>query len=322
MAKQRLRMKDLVTEVFLYLSKKFEQGDEESINEIVMPLEEIREHLNKKYSISYTSNQHIYNQLRSYEDEQGVSLFKKVKGEGNSDDFCITLADHLDGYKQKQMLYITQKIKIANGVFDKIANETEDCPAVPLKILLGAGTEVYYVAKALVSGVRDKGMKFKIYTHNLGVIDYLLSEISGLEGLELYTRYEWVDPQNNILVVTGQDHYLSVEFDYIIQAATYILDGNLYIESDYENIQKGLILNKARGQKNLILTKHEFISQQRQNMQSYGSLKQYDYVIIPFSRDRLTNKKEYASLLQQYEGDVIEPEITHYNYRVYRVLKD
>ncbi len=321
MAKQRLRMKDLVTEVFLYLSKKFEQSDVLSINQLIVPLEEIRSYLNEKYAISYTSNQHIFNQLRSYEDELGVPLFRKIKEGKDSDDFSITLADKLQGYKQKQLLYITQKIKIANAVFDKILHETEGHTQTPINILLGAGTEIFYVAKALVTGIREHGMKFRIYTHNLGVINYLMEEFSTPDSLELYTRNERVDPVNNILIATGEDHYLSVQFDYVVQAATYITNGQLYVESPEENIQKGDILKCSSGQKILILTKHEFISSHIQNLESYGSLKQYDFVIIPFTRDAQVRKKEYSDLLDQYVGEVIEPDITHYNYKVYRVLK-
>ncbi len=322
MAKQRLRMKDLVTEVFLYFSQKFELSDAVSINHIIVPLEEIRSFLNEKYAISYTSNQHIYNQLRSYEDELGAPLFRKIKPGSDSEDFSITLQDKLDSFKQKQLLYITQKLKIANAVLDKILNEKENTPSRPLKVLLGAGTEVYYVARSLVTGIRDHGLRFEIYTHNLGVLNYLMEELPHLEGLELFTRHEWVDPVNNILIATGRDHYLAETFDYIIQAATYIADRKLYVDSPKENAQKKDILKLTKGQKVLILTKHEFISTHIQNMESYGTLDLYDFVIVPYSRNSRNRKRESSMILEQFVGDLVEPDIIHYNYKVYRILKD
>ncbi len=321
MGKQRLRMKDLVTEVFLYLSKKFDQSSLDSINQLVVPIEEIRSYLNEKYAISYTSNQHILNQLKSYQEELGEPLFKKIKPKRDSDDLAITLESQLKSYKQKQLLYITQKLKIANAVYDKILHETEFQPVRPLNILLGAGSETFYVAKTLVSGIKEQGMQFRVYTHNLGVINYLMEELPHLGGLELYTRNEWIDPVNNLLIATGEDHYLTVKYDYIIQAATFIADKKLYVESPKENIQKGDILNHAHGQKILILTKHEFISTHINSMESYGTLDLYDYVIIPYSRETQNRQKEYSEILKKYVGSVIEPDITHYNYMVYKILK-
>ena len=77
--KQRLRKKDLVDNIFLLLSKEFDLQDKiDDIRNIRIPVEKVSSFLSENYNLSYSSNNYIFSQIRSFEEENSLKLFEKI----------------------------------------------------------------------------------------------------------------------------------------------------------------------------------------------------------------------------------------------------
>lgn len=96
----------------------------ESIWEIVISIEYVIEYLKEKCEVNYKSSLWLWTQMKRYEEELGVKLFRKVKNNKNDTEFSIAIYYPFKNFFQKQHLYVTEKIKVANGVFDLLQNLT------------------------------------------------------------------------------------------------------------------------------------------------------------------------------------------------------
>ncbi len=248
--KHRLKKHDLVMSIFRLFADEYENSDAESIWDIKLPIDRIKTILKEIHNVSYRSNLWIYTQLKRYEEDTGVKLFKKEQTGKNSQAFTLSIYDNMLTFVQKQHLYVTSKIKVANGVNDKIQNSLINRPTeTPLTLLLGAGSTIYHLADILAAQSQNTRHRYRIYTHNLGVIRRLMEPDVDTSKIELFTPGGRIDPITYSIVTEDTRFYEDTTFDFIIQGTSGIFKGDLYIESGPETAVKEAILHRCSGRK-------------------------------------------------------------------------
>ena len=317
-SKHRLKQKELVMNIFFLFERKYEQSAVESVWDIKLPIEEIKSELEEICSIHYRSNLWIYTQLRRYEEELGVQLFRKDSAGCNKGSFYLSINDKMVQFYQKQHLYVSDKIKVANGVFDKIINESQMRQAPAVKIYLGAGSTIYHIANILAERASDCPLRFCLYTHNLGVLKRLLEAGVDLNNIDVFTAKGQIDPVTYTILGQVEELDFGIPFDYIIMGTSYVIDGSLYIESSKESGIKHAILHRAEGEKMLVLTKHEFTDRSTQGLIPYGRLQDFDSVIAPVHSTTGNARKTHDRIFERYRY-LFEPQIMHWNYAIFKV---
>lgn len=316
-SKHRLRRKDLVMKVFYFFSEEYEAGEKESIWDLEIPMSDIREYLLTQHGVSYNSNQWIYTQLRRYEDEIGVKLFKKDRNGGGRDNFSIAIHENMIQFYQKQHLYVSQKLKVVNGVYDLIRHEAHlRMISRPIRLLLGAGSTVYHLADILARNSWTDQDRYDIYTHNLGSLQSLLNHTVNYDKISLSILSGTIDPVTYTIEGTETGFFSEKSFDFIIQGTSCVYDGELYIESHQEYEIKRAILHQCEGTKILVLTKHEFHDSPLENTQPYGKISDYDFVVVP-RRVRDTGHRKKYDLRFEECLELMKPEIQNWNYCIY-----
>jgi DeoR/GlpR family transcriptional regulator of sugar metabolism len=310
--------------ILFYIYECYEQSDAESIWDVEVSASRIRQHLTSRYGVDYNSNQWVQTQLRRYEDEIGVKLFRrrkdpKVTEQAESDDFLLGLYENMVQFYQKRHLYVTQKIKVTNGVYDHIrAYAGQMKEDRPLKLLLGAGTTVYHLAEILAERSWEDETRYDIYTHNLGSLQTLLNHTVNYDRVTANLMSGTIDPVTYTIVGNNTNVFTSTHFDFIVQGTSCVHNGDLYIESEAERQVKESILQECRGTKVLVLTKHEFKDEPLPDVRSYGKLTDYDFVVLPRAMTHTARKKKYDIRFEHY-ADLLETEIMNWNYCIYRV---
>jgi len=318
-SKHRLKQKDLVMNIFGLFSDEYESRSSGSIWDITIPIDEVIRYLKEKYEVSYKSNLWVWVQLKRYEEEIGVVLFKKVKNSKKNDDFSIAISYPYINFFQKQHLYVNEKIKVANGVFDKIMNHAEKyADKTPIDIFLGAGTLCFHISSILAEKSINSKTKFLIHTNNLGALSQLMDPGINHENIEVTLPEGRVDPTTHTIIGENTEYYNSVKYDFIIQGTSCIFNGELYIESREERIRKETILHDTTGQKILVLTKHEFSDKPLEGTDPYGKLSDYDYIIVPVKNADSHIKNKYEKLFDEFKKE-IEPEIKNWNYEIFKI---
>ncbi len=319
--KHRLKRKDLVMNIFFMFEEEYEKNEVESIWDIKIPIESVKSYLRESCSVSYRSNLWVYTQLKRYEDELGVKLFRRDHAGCEKGSFNLSVHDRMVKFYQKQHLYVTKKIKVANGVYDKIKNDSNERePSQPIKILLGAGSTNFHLANILADKSWQDPQKYSIYTHNLGSLKRLVEPAVNYNTIEVFTPAGKIDPVTYTILSRTNELYLSTDFDYIVMGTSFVQHGSLYVESTEEREIKSSILKKCRGEKILILTKHEFTDNPLQNLKAFGQLSDYDTVVVPRIISRSRVKKKYDLIFEEYRK-LFTPEIIHWNYIILKVVK-
>ncbi|MCD6120226.1 MAG: DeoR family transcriptional regulator [Spirochaetales bacterium] len=317
----RLKQKDLVMRIFFMFEEEYEKQDVESIWNIKIPIERIKDYLKDTCDVNYRSNLWVYTQLKRYEEELGVRLFKKETAD-NSDngEFYLSIYDRMLKFYQKQHLYVSKKIKVANAVYDKIKNDVNAQPEKErrIKILLGAGSTIYHLANIIADKSWYDPIRYSIYTHNLGSLKRLLEPSVNYNTIEVFTPSGKVDPVTYTII--GDPDFLcnAGAFDYIAMGTSYVFKGELFVESKQESNIKRAILKEAEGTKLLILTKHEFTDKKPEGLSPYGYLSDYDYVVVPRISTSNEIRKKYDKVFETYRN-IFEPEILHWNYSIFKV---
>jgi len=319
-SKHRLKQKELVMNIFFLFERKYEQSTADSVWDIKLPIEEIKSELEEICSIHYRSNLWIYTQLRRYEEELGVQLFRKDSAGCNKGSFYLSINDKMVQFYQKQHLYVSDKIKVANGVFDKIINESKMRQATAAKIYLGAGSTIYHIANILIERASDCPLRFGLYTHNLGVLKRLLEAGVDLNNIDVFTAKGQIDPVTYTILGQVEEIDFEIPFDYVIMGTSYVIGGSLYIESEKESGIKEAILHQAKGEKMLVLTKHEFTERSTRGLIPYGKLQDFDSVIAPVHGTYGNADKTHDLIFERYRN-LFEPQIMHWNYVIYKVQR-
>ncbi len=317
--KHRLRKKELISNIFSLFSERYDSTDEKSIFHITIPISEIQIYLEERCNVKYTSSTWIYTQIKRYEDILGVHLFKKTKSLDDPESFDIAIYEGMTSYTQFQHLYLTHKLKLANGIYDQIMNSIETWKKnVSLKILLGSGTNIYHLANIIAGRAREDKIHYHLYTHNLGVIKNLMEPENISDYITLYTPAGKIDPVGNTIVGDDNNFYLSTEFDFIIQSTNTIYDNKLYVYTKDESDRKRVILGKCKGVKILALVMDEFKPSLDESMYCYGELTDNDFIIVPKTRSK--REAGYESMFRKMDS-FMAPEIVHWNYVIYRIKK-
>ena len=319
-SKHRLKQKDLVMNIFFLFERKYEHGNVESIWDIKLPIENIKKELEEICSVHYRSNLWIYTQLRRYEEDLGVQLFRKDSVGCKKGSFYLSINDKMLKFYQKQHLYVSDKIKVANGVYDKITNEAIKRKSGTVRIFLGAGSTIFHLANILAEQAWRHPLKYCIHTHNLGALKRLLEPAVDLKNMDVFTSRGQIDPVTYTIIGQFDEVDSTIPFDYVIMGTSYILGGKLYVESREETEIKNAILHRAKGEKILVLTKHEFTDQPIGGLQPYGSIGDYDYVIVPTHGNDSDTKKSHELVFERYQS-LFEPQIIHWNYMILKVSK-
>lgn len=307
--------------IFFLFEEEYERSDVESIWDIRIPIEDIKKYLEENYSAIYRSNLWIYTQLRRYEVELGVQLFRKDSSGRKKGSFCLSICDRMLRFYQKQHLHVSKKLKVANAVYDKIINDSAVKKNRPIKILLGAGSTIFHLANILAERSWQDPLKYSIYTHNLGSLKRLVEPSVNYNNIEVFTPTGRVDPVTYTIIGQTNELYESTSFDYIVMGTSWVLDGKLFNESSEEAVIKSAVLKRARGEKILLLTKHEFTDQKLPGLTPYGSLLDYDFVVVPRINTRPEFKKKYDIIFDGYQN-LFSPEIIHWNYTILKIRKD
>lgn len=318
-SKHRLKQKDLVMNIFGFFSEEYERNSTGSIWDITIPINRIIKNLEEKCDVSYKSDLWVWQQLKRYEEELGVKLFKKVKSDKNEKEFSLSMNYPYINFFQKQHLYVNEKIKVANGVFDKIQEHVRKYGnRDPVKIFLGAGTLCYHLSTIFAQRSWQNKTKYSIHTNNLGALSQLIAPGINHANIQISIPEGQVDSVTYTIIGENNDFYTSTSFDFIIQGTSFIHEGDLFIESLQENERKEAVLINSNGQKILALTTHEFSSKTLAGSSAYGKITDYDYVIVPKKNLASAKKKQHEMLFEESKK-YLTPEIINWNYEIYRV---
>ncbi len=177
--------------LFFLFEREYERSQVESIWELRLPIERVKKELEELCSVHYLSNLWIYTQLRRYEEELGAQLFRKDSAGCGKGSFYLSICDRMLTFSQKQHLYVSDKIKVANGAYDKITNEAADHR---VRVFLGAGSTIYHLANILAERTlldSSGGPRYSIRTHNLGALRRLLEPAVNHARLEITLPEGW-----------------------------------------------------------------------------------------------------------------------------------
>jgi len=321
-SKHRLKREELVMAVLSLLSDEFERSDVESIWEVSLQVATIRQHLSERHGTSYSSDHWLHTQLRRYEDELGVPLFERRKPAEGSGETALALYAPMVDFYQKQHLYVTEKIKIANGTYDFITQRAQLLgPDRPCNVLLGAGSTVYHLATIFANKSHTGPNRYRLYTHNAGFIQTLLNSNVNYERLSLFTLGGELEPVTRTILGTRLDELGGAELDVVVQGTSCVCDGRLYVESDRERSVKSAILHDCGGIKVLVCTKHEFSREPLADTEAYGALQDYDYIVVPHSpvRDQECKLKHYEEVFREHKR-YLDAQVLNWNYAIFRVV--
>ncbi len=317
-SRRRLRQKDLVMNIFFLFEREYERSQVESIWEIRLPIERVKQELEAATSVHYRSNLWIYTQLRRYEEDLGVQLFRKDSAGCKAGSFHLSVHDRMLKFHQKQHLYVSDKIKVANGVYDKITNEATAKGLSTVRLYLGAGSTIFHLADLFAESSCRDPLRYCIHTHNVGVLKRLLESPVDYRNIDLFTPRGQVDPDTYAILGDGADLDRLDPFDYVVMGTSYVLNGELYVESAKETEFKGEILRRTRGEKILILTMREFCDKPLPGLRPYGAIRDYDTVIIPRHGGDHHVRKSGDRLFERYQ-DLFVPQIVNWNYVILKV---
>lgn len=314
--KQRLKRDELVDYVFAAFSERYESTTVDSIYELIIPLSDIRAGLNKSYAADYNSDTWIFTQLRRYEREHGVKLFEKADVTEDGRPTALAIYGGITRFTQKRHLYVNQKLRIANGVYDTIRHLHDNATGDrPLSILLGSGNIPWHVAEVIAERSADLPSPLRVFTHNIAVVARLLELAEANRLVSVFSPGGRADPTVYSYVGGDDRLLLDAELDFVIQSTHSVHDGVLYVNTEEEGIRKGRILRQCGGTKVLVLVKDEFHAPPPQAY-AYGRLTDYDYIVTV--APRADNHKTADRFLEAYSA-VFQPLVLHWSYQVIRV---
>ena len=315
--KHRLRKKDLVDNIFLLFSREFDLQDKiDDIRNIRIPVERVSSFLSENYNLSYSSNNYIFSQLRSFEEENSLRLFEKIPDHTGAAEFYIAVYSGINSFNQKKYLYTASKLKITNGLYERIEHYIREKRKKKLNILLGAGIVIHHLASLIAEKGRFLDIEFNLYTHSTAVLDLFMHPDAEFDNFNIFTRTGKFDVRNFTIIDKFTDFYREVEFDFIFQGTSCIYNNCLYVSSPEESVINRDILQEAKGEKILVLLKKEFRDREPELMHSYGFITDYNYIIVP-EKGASPGKKSCDVIFDRYREN-LTPEIIHYNYSIYR----
>ena len=311
MVKQRLRKDELVVLIFQLFWAEAHSLGKSSIHSIDIPLDRMREELAARSGTPRQNSKWISTQVRKYEEREGVRLFDRTKdAQGNE---ALRVTQELLTFVQKRHLHRPEKIRLANGVADFLEGEIVDVDR-RARLFLGAGTTVAHLAEVLQNRAAESDLLLDVTTHNMGVIEVLTHPNRVGERIRLTIEQGRFDPVTYaILPLEGRTG--DNEFDLVVQGASAVYDGLVYIESKQKLPCKRAVLTSHGGIKLLVLTLHEFFTEPPQEMHPFGSLKEFDVIVVPRVKRPLENQAQGMSYFENPSSG-FGPSITGWHYQI------
>lgn len=284
--RHRLRQKDLVAMLFVLFSEEYDRSQADSISEIDIPMEVLRAHIARETGIEYAGDGWIATQIHKYEEELGVPLFRRETGPAGP---TLGLSRDIRTYEQKRHLYVTQKIRAANGVFDLMRHGVpgqalaDDLAAKEgtVRVLLEAGSTVTRVAQVIAESLPSLALRWEIATHNLGVIECLGKTAPAFRKVRVSVPSGTFDPVTNLILGENADFYARSRFDWIVQGTSFLSGDAVAVERGEEALVKAGILSGCAGKKILVLTSHEAAARMPADAIPFGKLSDFDFVVHP-----------------------------------------
>lgn len=315
--RQRLKQKELVFRVLRMFSEELQRIHASSIWDISLSSSQIIENLKRQYDIDYKTEYWLWMQLKKYEEDTNTKLF--VKSNSSSGGFTLRLSYPYKDFHQKKHLYISEKLMVANGVFDMLCEYGKTKEDGVVRMFLGAGGLGSHLATLIAEKSNQFPFLLELYSHNLGVIEQLSKD---MENVRLLVPGGSVDPITYTILGDDIAEFSSVHFDLIIQGTSFVYQGKLYIESEQEFGRKQAIARCDSSLRILTLSLHELTEDEKlvEHLQSYASLADYDQLIVPrssFVRDlNLPTQRLFATY-----APMLEPLVLNWSYGIYRILK-
>ncbi len=316
MSKHRLKRDKLVESLFYLFSQEYDNNQSESIMDIRLTMEAVADYLKDLYDVSYSDNTWIYKQIRNYEEEIRTRLFSLIKDrDGQS---CLQVNPEIKSFTQKRHLYISQKIKVSNGIYDLVVHSRKPGrQGASVKLFLGAGSTLYHLANIISEKAVLDGIQYEIHTNNISVLNSFLSRGPDLPNIQISSSGGVLDPVTNTFIGLPGESLLSVPFDFVIQGASFLVNGSLYVEDPDETKQKKALLKDTRGEKVLVLTGHEVFRQlPLEDAVPFGHLSDFSLLVVPHNHKGLI--KNLDKMLLEEES-LFSPQIINWNYRIYRI---
>lgn len=305
----KIKKKQIIIELFNYITNGMVKRDIFSPLEMNISLTEFEIFINEKLNTRINSIQHIYQQIRSYERENHLHLFDKVrlKESGKKNDIVLRLSKG-HNYQYKLFLHAALKNAVATGTYDLLMNLYNT--GEPMNLYLSAGSESYYFVDHLYKQAQDLQMQINLYTHNLGIIQNFITKNLHLKNIKMFTRFGMVIPNELALFEGTRDHYAEVDFHAIIGSMTYIDDeGALYIESEEEHKYKKNIFEVLKGPRILLMTMFEYNIPADIKKYQYSHVNEFEYIVAP--SEQMVNKHR-----QRLKKLPFSTSIKYYNYEV------
>ncbi len=313
MTKQRLRKQELVTLVFQLFWEEAHRLGRSSIQSLVIPLDRVRRELADRTGAPRQNSKWIYTQIRKYEEREGVVLFGKTRDDDG--DEALKVTEDLLTFVQKRHLHRAEKIRLANGVADFIESEIAVDGRIAT-LFLGAGTTVAHIAEVLQGRAADSTLRLDVTTHNMGVIEVLARPNRAGESIRLSIAPGRFDPITYTILPDEPEPMLEWEFDLVVQGASAVYDGRVYIESDEELARKRTVLHECNGLKLLVLTLHEFYTDLPQEMRDFGALDDFDVIVVPKVKRPLENQERGLSYLHSVDS-TFRAAVTGWHYEIF-----
>ena len=309
MGKQRLRSHELIEIVFQLFWETAHQRDRTALSEVELSLERIREELSNRTGIERQNARWIYTQIRKYEEREGVTLFERRRSDGEE---RLSITSHLLTFDQKRHLHRAEKIRIANGVLEYIKNGYDPHPHA-VTLYLGAGTTTAHIAELIAT---DKEMSYYITTHNVGVIELLSRATPFIRGGNLTVGGGTFDPVTHAILPSDKDLSFGRSFDLIVQGTSAVYETVLYVESEREAPIKRSLLQNLHGRKLLVLTLHEFTLREPIRMHPFGTLADFDLIVVPKVKSPLETQARGMEVLGN-ERSIFARSISGWHYEIF-----
>ncbi len=323
MSNHRVKRKDLITALFVLFSSEYDRQMHESILEIAIPVSSIKQYIEERFDVSYSGFKWIYTQIKNYEEDIGYVLFDRILKDDR--EYYLRIHHTIEAFTQKRHMYITQKIKVSNALYDMISHQCEakkEAPSVVpcTTLLIDAGSSVLHLADIIAKQSAEHTIRYTIHTHNISVIKRMLEPHVDHDYISLECPRGIIDPITNSILGENMALYRNTTYDMVIQGTSILYNGRVAVEQESESTIKHELLHEVAGSKILILTGHEVRTEQPSKTYWYfGDLKDFDYLIVPYNSEG-RSKNLNTMLLEM--GQILEPHILNWNYRIYRIRQN
>jgi DeoR/GlpR family transcriptional regulator of sugar metabolism len=317
----RLKQKDLVLNILRMFSEELEKEEVKTIWEVSLSSSQIIQNLKDRCNIDYKTDYWLWTQLKRYEEELNMPLFKKQRGNGQ--EILISLFYPYTHFHQKKHLYISEKLKVANGVYDEIQDFSQNINlGKPVKLVLGAGGLCNHIASIFAEHKSSQNYHLEVYTHNLGVIEQFSGLLMEDDRLSVFIPKGKIDSTTYTLLDDDNEFYGEGSFDFIVQGTSFIYENNLYVESEREFVRKKSIAKASAGVKILVLSGYEVINDPSlvSNLNAYANLFDYDQVIVPRNKLESHLESSHNVIFEGYKKH-LKPLVLNWNYEIYQILK-